>query len=490
MQRGFRHVLTLPRSHQPHNSLCTEVRPCCRYSYPVAIFGRKSARQRLRRATEESLEFSTFSSHVDCTPWVVGGLWPAELSVLTPQNATLAQYLTTDLDQISESANDQLKMVRRSSLTDSAREAAEVRVIREARALAEKRVESTVRQLQAGRAAVAAGELSRKFAEGLPARDLDETTVLPRVTPPPVNGFRKRPAPADERRAPIETPEPVQPRRAAEPEPPTARIAKVVPTAGPAPGLARRAAEPASPPTSPMAKAAPEAPETPAPPAAETADERLQRLLAFVVRQEPRLNWAVGERPDGTTVLATDLAHGWIPRGIDLPTDVRLLEPDRRAGGAAAMIGETVRSVSYRPGDAFGWLVEFAPTATSMAPREVPAIDDLGWDLSVATHWRDGLPRMVHTLAKAAAAGTGVVEQEVDLLRIHLDTALYRLLDQYPNAAPPLLLNCLLLAATDSLVCGDTTSANYHLAWFQTLDAAPPSRWTDGPAEVKNGSDA
>jgi hypothetical protein len=83
---------------------------------------------------------------------------------------------------------------------------------------------------------------------------------------------------------------------------------------------------------------------------------------------------------------------------------------------------------------------------------------------------------MVHTLAKAAAAGTGVAEEEIDLLRVHLDTARYQVLTQYPQVNPALLLNCLLLAATEAAVTGDPISTNYHLAWFQKLGAAE-----DGP---------
>ena len=80
----------------------------------------------------------------------------------------------------------------------------------------------------------------------------------------------------------------------------------------------------------------------------------------------------------------------------------------------------------------------------------MPAVDDLGWELGEATHWRDGLPRMVHTLARAGAAGTGIVEAEIDLLRVHSDTARYQLLAQYPDVDPA-LLNCLLLAATEAI---------------------------------------
>jgi hypothetical protein len=211
---------------------------------------------------------------------------------------------------------------------------------------------------------------------------------------------------------------------------------------------------------------------------AESDGERLQRLLAFVVHQEPRLNWAVGDHADGTTVLVTDVAHGWIPPGITLPAGVRLLEPGRRTGKVSALLGETTRILNYTPGDSIGRLGDFAATESSVQPRELPAVEDLGWELGRVTHWRDGLPRLVHTLARAAAAGTGVVAEEADLLRVHLDTARYQLLIQYPDVEPALLLNCLLLAATESSVAGDLISANYHLAWFQKLDERPASQWT------------
>src|SRR5580693_1980713 len=106
-----------------------------------------SARQRLRRATRESLAIPTFSAPVDCTPWVTGGLWPAELSTCTAETATFAEYLKADLQRITTSANDELKIIKRAGMPDSVRQAAEVRVIDEARAHAVRRVESTLRQL-------------------------------------------------------------------------------------------------------------------------------------------------------------------------------------------------------------------------------------------------------------------------------------------------------------------------------------------------------
>ncbi len=383
----------------------------------MAIFGRRTARQRLRRATRESLTIPTFSSPVDCTPWVIGGLWPAELSTASAETATLAEYLNADLRRIASSANDELRIIRRAGMADSARQAEEARVINEARGRAERRVESTVRQL---RTATADGRVRapRHAVREFAAADIDKTQVIPAVRV-------------------VEVPEIVEERKAETVAPPRAETA-----------------EP------PQATAA-----------AESDTERLRRLVAFVARQEPRLNWAAADHEDGTTVLVTDLAHGWVPAGIKLPAGVRLLEPGRRTGRASALIGEAPRAATYSPGDPLGWSIDFAATQSSVQPRELPTVDDLGWQLIQATHWRDGVPRIVHTLARAAAAATGVVDDEVDLLRVHLDTARCRLLDQYPDVDPALLLNCLLMAATEGIVTGDLISANYHFSWFQKLDA-------------------
>jgi uncharacterized protein (DUF433 family) len=213
----------------------------------------------------------------------------------------------------------------------------------------------------------------------------------------------------------------------------------------------------------------------------ESERERLERLLKFVARQEPGLRWAVGIRDDGTTLLVTDLAHGWVPPGITLPDEVRLLEPGRRKGTASALLGRTALLATYAPGDALGWATDYEVTNTSSKPRELPPVDDLGWVLGEATHWRDGLPRMVNTLAKAGAAGTGIVDAEIDVLRVYLDTSRYQLLAQYPDVEPSQLLNCLLLAATEAIATKNEVSANYHFAWFQLLSAPPPSNWKAGP---------
>jgi uncharacterized protein DUF5631/uncharacterized protein DUF5632 len=388
------------------------------------------------------LAIPAFSSPVDCSAWVTGGLWPAELSTADAETGTLADYLRADLSRITATANDELKVIKRAGMPDPVRQAEEARVIDEARARAERRVESTVRHLHALKAKAPSGHPGPETNGAVIGRDVVAARAVAAVT-------REEPA-VDPVVAAVAGPE-------------------VDEEGEPQGGQGRhRAADDATADEHTTARA-PDA--SGAAVASEADDVRLRRLLAFVAHQEPRLNWAVGDRSDGTTVLVTDLAHGWIPPGITLPAGVRLLEPQRRVGKLSALIGETTRMVTYAPGDSLGRLDDFAETAASVQPRELPPVADPGWELSQATHWRDGLPRMVHTLARAAAAETGIAEEEIDLLRVHLDTARYQLFTQYPDVNPALLLNCLLLAATEGGVTGDPISANYHLAWFQKLSA-------------------
>jgi hypothetical protein len=480
----------------------------------VAIFGRNSARQRLRRATRESLKIPAFSSPVDCTPWVTGGLWPAELSTVTAETAPLVRYLKADLQKIVNSANEELLGIRRAGLADPIRQAEEARVIKGARAFAVRRVESTVRHLRNMTPKSSADHRPEKPVNG--ADDTEKTrrikvaavapttTDLPALSRPEFPDQDHQAAAADRHAAePVAAavqPPPTADLESVEPEGSAPRhraesddtevldeIATVLQEIAPLaetpvdeaprqPPAARHAEPPLTPTDEPVTTHQP-APQV----ESESEPERLERLLKFVARQEPGLRWAVGTRADGTTLLVTDLANGWIPPGITLPADVRLLEPARRAGNAAALLGQTALLATYAPSDPLGWASDYEVADTSSQPRELPAIDDLGWLLSEATHWRDGLPRMVHTLAKAGAAGTGVLDAEIDILRVYLDTSRYQLFAQYPDIDTGLLLNCLLLAATEAIATGNLVNANYHFAWFQMLSTPPASGWKAGP---------
>jgi hypothetical protein len=202
-----------------------------------------------------------------------------------------------------------------------------------------------------------------------------------------------------------------------------------------------------------------------------TARARLQRIVETMARQQPRLAWAAGDRDDDTTVLITDLASGWIPPGLDLPAAVTLLEPARRRGDLESLLGEVRVATGYTP---IHYLPDedHEPIPTSPRPRRAPEIEELGWELNQATSWRDGLPQLAHTLAKAAFRGTGVLDKEVELLHEYLSAVETRVLDSYPDHVDPDEVgNWQLLAAIDALVAGDKTAANYHLAWFQACAA-------------------
>jgi hypothetical protein len=84
----------------------------------------------------------------DCTPWVIGGLWPAELSTINTQTAPLITHLKADLQRIVDDANNELTRLRMAGLPHPVQRAHEARIINEARAMAIGRVESTVRGMR------------------------------------------------------------------------------------------------------------------------------------------------------------------------------------------------------------------------------------------------------------------------------------------------------------------------------------------------------
>lgn len=265
-------------------------------------------------------------------------------------------------------------------------------------------------------------------------------------------------------------------------------VAPTTPITAPAPPAVAASTAPSAGPAAVTHTAAPVRPVPPVPPAvpnfagpatafsagaaagavsaAATATARLQRIVDAVARQQPRLAWAAGERADRTTVLATDLAGGWIPPGIDLPSVVTVLDPQPRHGDPQSLLGEVNGVATYRPGRYLP--DDDEPLATSPRPRRAPAVEELNFELSRATRWRDGLPRLAHTLARAATAGTGVLDSEAALLRVELDRVRDDVLASYPeHVVPTTVGNWQLLAAIAALVAGDRTAANYHLAWFQ-----------------------
>ncbi len=200
---------------------------------------------------------------------------------------------------------------------------------------------------------------------------------------------------------------------------------------------------------------------------------RLQNLLEAVARQEPKLRWAIGERDDGSTILVTDLAGGWIPPHVEIPTGVELLTPTLRRNSLESMLADAALIETWSPGQFLPDAKDVPPTPMSLRARDLPDVDDINWELTQATNWRDGLPRLAHTLAKAGVAGTGVLDTEADLLREHLAATAAAVLKAYPEADPDTVGNWQLLAALDALIAHRPTTLNYHFAWFQALHMAP-----------------
>lgn len=196
-----------------------------------------------------------------------------------------------------------------------------------------------------------------------------------------------------------------------------------------------------------------------------SARARLQALVYAMARQEPRLRWVAGDRADGTTVLVTDLAGGWVPPHLAVPAAVELVTPEQRRRSIAGLLGDVTVTAEFRPGQHVADPINPIPTAPGA--RCSTEIAELGWELHRATAWRDGLPRLAHTLVDATCRRTGVLDSEIALLREHLNTVSERVLGGYPDDIDPeSLANCQLLAAIDALLGGERHTATYHFAWY------------------------
>ncbi|WP_181005724.1 DUF5631 domain-containing protein, partial [Mycobacterium marinum] len=197
--------------------------------------------------------------------------------------------------------------------------------------------------------------------------------------------------------------------------------------------------------------------------------QRLRRIVDAVARQEPGLSWAAGLRDDGrTTLLVTDLAGGWIPPHVRLPSHVTLLEPATRRSdiGAVDLLGAVTISAVHQPHGYIGEPGRDAPKlAGDRAARIAPEIDELGPTLAEHVRRRDGLPRVAQVVAVAAARNYGVPDNEAELLRDRASDIHRSVLAAYPHHDLAEATDWMLLAAIDALIDGNRTGANYHLAW-------------------------
>lgn len=196
---------------------------------------------------------------------------------------------------------------------------------------------------------------------------------------------------------------------------------------------------------------------------------RLRRLLHAIARQAPGFAWAVAEYADGSTLAMTDLAGGWIPPGIAIPVGLAVPAPRSDHSDMTALVGTPTAAVYSAPGQRIPEPDGEADVPATTPAQDATAVEDFWWALSQATRWRDGLPRVAHTLARATIRGTGHLDSEVDLLRTHLRVTAERAVSGYPGAIDrDGILDWQLLAAVAALVDGETGNAAYHFAWFTT----------------------
>ncbi|WP_416332332.1 hypothetical protein [Mycobacterium sp. MAC_080597_8934] len=192
------------------------------------------------------------------------------MSTVTPETATLAEYLKADLQRIADGANDELRKLKRAGMTDTARQAAEARVIEQARTRAVRRVESTIRYLHAVQSGARPPAPPRPTLDA-PGADLERTQVLPAV------GDAEHTAGPPAQQTPEARPRPTR-RRAAEDEPAQLEETRVLPAIRDDAAAADASVPETPAPEAPAAEVpeapAPEVPEAPAPeaPAAEVPE--------------------------------------------------------------------------------------------------------------------------------------------------------------------------------------------------------------------------
>jgi len=196
----------------------------------------------------------------------------------------------------------------------------------------------------------------------------------------------------------------------------------------------------------------------------------LQRKVDAVARQAPSLAWAVGLRDDATTtVLATDLAGGWIPPTVKLPPGLTLLDPAhrRRDTSAVDLLGAVIAAAAHQPNT---YITEPGPNdpipGSGERARFGQHVDELGPTLIDITGTNDRLPRIVQTVARAMARRSGVADNEIALFRQVVTDTQARVLSAYPQHAPRDVADWMLLAAIDALIDGSEELARYHLAWY------------------------
>lgn len=203
--------------------------------------------------------------------------------------------------------------------------------------------------------------------------------------------------------------------------------------------------------------------------------QRCENFLNSVARQESQLRWAVGADGDGLALVLTDLAGGWVPPHVRTPRGTRLPSPSVDAITRGVDPREGVRdrefSAAYAPGE---WINDAGASDVELADvRQAAPLETLAWDLRQATERREGLPRLAHTLAKAWAGQTGVLDSELSALSKQLDEVRAEVLHGYRTGTDLHLVgNWMLLSSIDAAINGTRSAATYHLRWYQAVQEA------------------
>lgn len=204
------------------------------------------------------------------------------------------------------------------------------------------------------------------------------------------------------------------------------------------------------------------------------SNSQLARQLTFVVRQAPRVAWVAGMREDGSTVMATDVAHGWIPPRLVLPAGAVCLAPAFRSKARwEAVIAALRPHVSYVPGEPFPAADPVGVMSCASTPQTVAHPDSGKVVHRIAHHvtMRDGFPPAIRSAVAAAAAGRPTVPAALSVVFAHVDTTCHQILSDYPLVDNAVLGDCMLLAAIEGVITGNDVSAMYHAAWYEALFA-------------------
>lgn len=197
---------------------------------------------------------------------------------------------------------------------------------------------------------------------------------------------------------------------------------------------------------------------------------RLQRIVDAVARQAPMLAWAAGLREDGSTLLVTDVACGWIPPNVRLPAGVNILAPAVRRldMSPVQLLGGVGLVASHEPMAYVAEPDSEAPALTGERARHGRDVPELGPTLVDIARHCDGLKRLVVTGALFAGRG-GLADNEREMLAAYTAEYGKSVLAEYPAVSAVALRRWMVAAAVGALLDGHRATAAYHVAWISAL---------------------